>query len=174
MAAPTLETARLRLRTHRREDFPACAAMWTDPLVVRFIGGKPSTPQQTWSRLLSYLGHWQAMGYGYWAIEEKNTGTFIGEIGFADFKRDIAPSMQNVPELGFALVSSAHGKGYGSEAVRAVLEWGDSHLPEKRTVCLVNEENASSLHIVQKAGYSIFERTAFNDTPVLFLERLFE
>ena len=172
MSAPIIETQRLRLRPHRREDYEAACAMWADPAVVRFIGGKPSTPQQTWSRLLTYMGHWQAMGYGYWAIEEKNTGEFIGEIGFADFKRDIAASMQNVPELGFALVSSAHGKGYGSEAVRAVLEWGDENLPSKRTVCLVNEENAASAHILQKAGYSIFVRTAFNDTPVMFLERL--
>lgn len=174
MSAPVLETHRLRLRPHRREDYAAACAMWADPAVVRFIGGKPSTPQQTWSRLLTYLGHWQAMNYGYWAIEEKSSGKFVGEIGFADFKRDIAPAMQNVPELGFALVSSAHGKGYGSEAVRAVQQWGDRHLPSKRTVCLVNEDNAASLHILQKAGYGIFERTAFNDAPVLFLERSVE
>lgn len=146
--------------------------MWADPIVVRFIGGKPSTPQQTWSRLLNYMGHWQAMGYGYWAIEEKSTGTFIGEIGFADFKREIDPRMQNVPELGFALVSSAHGKGYGTEGVHAVLEWGDAHLPSKRTVCLVSDENAPSLRIVEKCGYRIFDQTAFNGAPVTFLERL--
>ncbi|HKU67357.1 MAG TPA: GNAT family N-acetyltransferase [Candidatus Baltobacteraceae bacterium] len=171
MSAPTIETERLRLRSHRREDFADCAAMWADPLVVRYIGGKPSTPQQTWSRLLAYLGHWRAMGYGYWAIDEKSTGKFVGEIGFADFKREIAPSMQNVPELGFALVSDAHGKGYGTQAVRAVLEWGDANLPSRRTVCLVNEDNAASLRIVQKAGYTIFERVTFNDSPVAFLER---
>lgn len=145
--------------------------MWADPAVVRFIGGKPSTSQQTWSRLLTYMGHWQAMNYGYWAIEEKSTGAFIGEAGFADFKRDIAPGMQDVPELGFALVPSAHGKGYGTEVVAAVLAWGDAHLPSKRTVCMVNEDNAASLHIVQNAGYRVFDRAVFNESSVLFLER---
>lgn len=146
--------------------------MWGDPIVVRFIGGKPSTPQQTWSRLLNYMGHWQAMGYGYWAIQEKSTGNFIGEIGFADFKREIDPRMQNVPELGFALAAGAHGKGYGTEAVRAVLQWGDKHLPSKRTVCLVSDENAASLRIVEKCGYRVFEHTTFNDAAVKYLERL--
>lgn len=145
--------------------------MWADPAVVRFIGGVPSTRQQTWSRLLTYMGHWQALKYGYWAIEEKATGAFTGEVGFADFKRDIIPAMQNVPELGFALVSSAHGKGYATEAVNAVLAWGDAHLPSKRTVCMVNEGNTASLRIVEKAGYQRFERAEFNGTPVLFLER---
>jgi RimJ/RimL family protein N-acetyltransferase len=145
--------------------------MWSDEIVTRFIGGKPSTPQQTWTRLLAYIGHWTAMNYGYWAIEEQSTGAFIGEAGFADFKRDITPEMQNVPELGFALVPSAHGKGYATEAVRAILEWGDAHLPSQRTVCMVNDENAASLAIVQKAGYRAFDRTTFGESVVVFLER---
>ena len=168
---PVLHTDRLTLRPHAGEDYEAECAMWADPAVVRFIGGKPSTRQQTWSRLLTYMGHWAAMKYGYWAIEERQSGRFIGDIGFADFKRDIAPAMQNVPEFGFALASPAHGKGYASEAVRAALAWGDAHLPSTRTVCLVNDENAASLHILEKAGYRVFERAAFNGTPVLFLER---
>ncbi len=38
---PILETERLRLRGHRRDDFAASAAMWADPIVTRYIGGKP-------------------------------------------------------------------------------------------------------------------------------------
>lgn len=171
-SAPEIHTERLTLRAHRREDYEPECAMWCDPAVVRFIGGVPSKPQQTWSRLLNYLGHWTAMQYGYWAIEEKSTGAFIGEIGFADFKRDITPAMQNVPELGFALVSSAHGKRYATEALAAVLAWGDAHLPSKRSVCMVNEENAASQHIVEKAGYRNFERSTFNGSTVLFFERI--
>ena len=96
----------------------------------------------------------------------------IGEIGFADFKRDIAQSMQNVPEIGFALRSATHGRGYGSEAVGAVLAWGDTHLPSPRTVALVNEENQRSLRILERYGYGAFDRAQFNGSPVLFLERI--
>jgi RimJ/RimL family protein N-acetyltransferase len=169
--APVLTTARLRLRPHVVGDFGACCAMWADPAVTRFIGGKPSTAQQTWTRLLTYMGHWTAMNFGYWAIDSKETGEFIGEAGFADFHRDIIPTMRGVPELGFALVSSAHGKGYATEAVQAITAWGDAHLPSKRTVCLVNEDNIVSLRIVEKCGYRVFERGTFNGSPVCFLER---
>lgn len=169
---PIIETGRLRLRAHRRDDYEADCAMWSDPAVVRFIGGTPSTRQQTWSRLLTYMGHWQAMKYGYWAIEEKSTGTFIGEAGFADFKRDIIPAMRDVPELGFALVSQAHGNGYATEAVSAVLAWGDAHLPSKRTVCIVNDDNAASLRIVEKSGYCAFDHAVINGHPVRYLERI--
>lgn len=146
--------------------------MWADPGVTRFIGGRPSTRQQTWSRLLTYIGHWDALGYGYWAIEEKATGAFIGEIGFADFKRDIDPSMQNVPEIGFALRSLVHGRGYGTEAVNAVVAWGDEYLPSSRTVALVSGENLPSLRILERCGYDVFDRGEFNGSPVMFLERI--
>ncbi len=171
MTVPVLETDRIRLRAHRLQDYSSCCAMWTDPVVTRFIGGRPSTAQQTWSRLLGYLGHWQLQNYGYWAIEEKTSNAFIGEIGFADFKRDIIEPMQNVPELGFALASTAHGKGYATEAVHAALQWGDVHLPSNRTVALVNEANTASLHILRGARYREFDRITFNDNPVLLLER---
>ena len=170
--APRLETERLRLRPHEVADYAACCEMWADPDVTRFIGGRPSTPQQTWSRLLTYMGHWKAMGFGYWAIEEKASGVYVGEIGFADFKRDIAESMRNVPEIGFALRSNVHGRGYGTEAVDAVLAWGDEHLPSNRTVALVNEDNKASLLILERVGFGIFDRAQLNGSPVMFLERV--
>ena len=170
MNVPTIETERLRLRPHRRDDYSSCCAMWSDPQVTRFIG-TPSTAQQAWSRLLGYVGHWQLNDYGVWAIEEKSTNRFVGELGFSDFKRDIVAAMRDVPELGFVFVSSVHGKGYATEALRAALEWGDVHLPSKRTVCLVNEANAASLRVVGKVGYHEFGRTALNDHPVILFER---
>lgn len=168
---PTIETDRLTLRGHRLDDFEASFAMWSDPVVTRYIGGKPSTEQQTWSRLLGYAGHWSLMGFGYWALEEKSSGEFIGELGFANFRRDIAASMRDVPELGWALASRFHGKGYASEAVRAAVAWGDARFESARTVCLIDVENLASIRVAQKCGYVVFERTVFYEQPTLFLER---
>ena len=170
-AVPDIESTRLKLRGHRLDDLDDCFAMWSDPIVTRFIGGKPSTEQQSWLRMLGYAGHWSLMGFGYWAIEEKVTGSFVGEVGFADFKRDIAPSMKNVPELGWALAPRFHGKGLGTEAVRAALAWGDAHFQGTRTVCLIDSDNAASIHVAEKCGYREFERTLFNGTPSVFFTR---
>jgi RimJ/RimL family protein N-acetyltransferase len=145
--------------------------MWSDPIVTRFIGGKPSTPQRTWLRMLEYAGHWVLMGFGYWAIEEKATGYFVGEVGFADFKRDVAPSMQNVPELGWALAPRFHGKGYATEAVGAVLTWGDAHLESARTVCMISCDNTASIRVADKCGYREFDRTPFDGSATVFFAR---
>jgi RimJ/RimL family protein N-acetyltransferase len=159
------------MRAHRLDDLDSCIAMWSDPIVVRFIGGKSSTPQRTWLRVLEYAGHWSLMGFGYWAIEEKATGSFVGEVGFADFKRDVAASMQNVPELGWALTPRFHGKGYATEAVLAALAWGDAHLEAERTVCMISCDNTASIRVAHKCGYREFEKTDFGGEPTLFLDR---
>ena len=145
--------------------------MWSDPGVTRFIGGEPAGEQRTWARLLAYVGHWALMGYGYWVIEQRDSGEFVGEIGLADFKRDIAPPMRDTPELGFALASRFHGRGYATECARAVLEWADSNLSARRTVCLIDPDNLASRRVVEKCGYEVFEQGTYGGKPVLFLAR---
>ncbi len=168
---PVLETERLRLRAHRAEDFAAYAAMWADPIVVRYIGGKPLTAEETWAKVLRYAGLWSLLGFGYWALEEKATARFIGELGFADFRRNIQPSLDGVPELGWALVSQAHGKGYATEAVRAAIAWGDEKFAKGRIVCIISPENVASMHVAEKCGFREYQRTTYKDSDVILLER---
>jgi RimJ/RimL family protein N-acetyltransferase len=158
--APVIETERLRLRPHQSDDLADCVAMWSDPAVVRYTIGDPSPPQRTWIRVLAYRGHWALLGYGYWAVEEKTSGRYVGELGFADFKRDIVPSIEGMPELGWALVPQFHGKGYATEALRAAVAWGDHHFAERRTVCIIHRDNHRSFRIAEKLGYkAIFSAT---------------
>jgi RimJ/RimL family protein N-acetyltransferase len=150
---PVLETERLKLRGHRLEDFAACAAMWADPVVARYIGGKPLTEEESWTRFLRYVGHWALMGFGYWVVEEKATGSFIGEMGFANLKRNMEPSLGDTPEIGWVFASQAHGKGYATEAVRAAVAWGDLHFGQSRTACIIHPENLASIRVAEKCGY---------------------
>ena len=76
---PTLETPRLRLRPYRLDDFEPYAVMWQDPRVVRFIGGVPFTREQSWTRFLRQIGLWHHLGFGFFALEHKDTGAFAGE-----------------------------------------------------------------------------------------------
>ena len=168
---PVLETDRLRLRGHRLNDFAACSAMWADPIVTRYIGGRPFTQEGVWARLLRYPGHWAMLGYGYWAVEEKETGTFVGEMGFGDFKRDIQPSLDGLPELGWALVTQEHGKGYATEGVRAAIGWGDQHFGARRTTCLIHPENTASIRVAEKCGYHEWQRTTYKEHEVILFER---
>ncbi|HEY8312812.1 MAG TPA: GNAT family N-acetyltransferase [Candidatus Baltobacteraceae bacterium] len=169
--ASVLETERLKLRGHGLDDLADCAAMWSDPAVTRYIGGKPFSAQQVWMKILNYTGHWALMGFGYWVIEEKATGYFVGELGFADFKREMEPSIKGIPELGWALAPSMHGKGYATEAARAAVAWGDTRFERARTVCLISPENVASIRVAEKIGYKEYRRTAYNGEPTLLFAR---
>jgi RimJ/RimL family protein N-acetyltransferase len=167
---PSIETERLVLRGHRRDDFAASAAMWADPEVARFIGGKPSTPEESWARMLRYPGHWALMGYGYWLIEEKATARFVGEAGFSDFKRTLEVPL-GAPEHGWALASWAHGKGYASEAVAAQLQWGKTHFGAAPFFCLIAPQNQASIRLAEKFGYRRFAAATYKGEETSLFRR---
>jgi RimJ/RimL family protein N-acetyltransferase len=168
---PTLESERLTLRGHRLDDFADCAAMWANPEVTRHIGGRPFSEEEVWTRLLRYVGHWTLMGFGYWVVREKSSGRFVGEVGFADFHRDIQPSIQGRPEIGWVLAPWAHGQGFATEAAFAAIAWGEAHFGPVRTVCLISPENLPSLRVAEKCGYKEVERTSYKDQPTILFDR---
>jgi len=170
-SVPVLETERLRLRAHCGEDHAACTAIWSDPDVTRYIGGRPFTAEEVWKRLLQYVGLWSLVGYGYWAVEEKATGQYIGDIGFADFRRDLQPSLTGMVEFGWVLSPQAHGKGYASEAVAAVTAWADQHLNGLRAVCIISPENLPSIRVAEKAGFKLWQETTYHGGPTLVFSR---
>lgn len=169
--APTLDTERLTLRGHTPDDYDECAALWGDAQVTRYIGGRPSTPEEVWTRLLRYAGMWALLGFGYWVVRERETGRFVGELGFADFRREITPPL-DAPEAGWVLAPWAHGRGYATEAVHAALAWGDAHLAAPRTVCMISPDNAASIRVAEKCGYRELARISFKGEDTLLFERL--
>ena len=170
-ACPQLATERLLLRAHSSEDYEALHATWAHPEVYRFITGKPSTREQSWQRLLRYAGMWPLLGYGYWAVTDRNTGAFIGETGFCDFHRDCDPPLGSIPEMGWVIAPQWHGKGYGGEAVSAALNWADSVLKPERICCIVSPENAASVAIAKGAGFKPSHEAKYNGEKVSVFAR---
>ena len=168
---PRIVTERLILRAHCASDFEASLAMWSDEDVVRHIGGVPSTAAESWSRLLRYGGLWRFLGYGYWAIEDRATQHFIGEVGFADFKRDIGEDFDGMPEAGWVISPNWAGRGYATEAMRAGLEWFDQAMPGSESFCMIAPANEASIKVAQKLGYAPDRRIAYKGSPVQILLR---
>lgn len=168
----TIETTRLLMRRHRVEDFDASAAMWADPEVVRHISGVPSSREQSWGRIQRYSGHWTLLNYGYWLVEERATGEFVGEVGFADYHREIQPSLDGMPELGWVLARHAYGKGYATEAVQASLRWAESHFaPTMQIASMIAPENLASVRVAEKCGFRLWQDARYQNAPVLLYIR---
>jgi RimJ/RimL family protein N-acetyltransferase len=169
---PTLETPRLLLRGYRLNDFDDYARMWADPAVYRFIGGKAFTREMAWSRFLRQIGLWHHLGFGFFALEHRETGAFAGEAGFHDLRRDITPSLEGTMEVGWALTSAMQGQGLATEAVRAALAWAGEHGTGTRLTCMIDPGNGPSLGVADKLGFAEFARATYGGAPIVLLERL--
>lgn len=166
-----LETARLRLREHRPDDLDAYAAMWADADVVRFIGGVPLTREQAWARMLQYRGMWSTLGFGFWVVEERETGRLIGEAGVQDMRRDIRPSLAGMLECGWALVPAAQGRGLAREAVEAVLAWAARTHPALPLACIIAPGNAPSLALAERLGFTRRRTAVYRRSELVYCER---
>ncbi len=166
-----LVTERLTLRRHALQDFADSMALWGDPEVTRYIGSGPVSREDAWARLLRYAGHWAMLGFGFWVVRETATGRFVGEVGMAEWRRDIEPRIEGAPEIGWVLSPLAHGHGYATEAARAALTWGEARFGAARTVCIMDAENAGSLRVAGKLGFEVYARTTYKDAATLILQR---
>lgn len=169
--APEIRTPRLLLRAHRADDLDACAAIWGDADVTRYIGGKPSTREESWNRIVRCAGLWPLLGYGFWAVEERGSGRIIGDVGVMEAKRDIDPPFEGEPEAGWAFAPAVHGRGYALEAVAAMMDWADASLTAPMLVCIIHPDNAPSIRLAEKAGFRERTRTTYHGEPTIQFER---
>ncbi|MEO6014116.1 MAG: GNAT family N-acetyltransferase [Devosia sp.] len=169
--APTLETPRLHLRGLRASDLDEFQQMYSDPLVYKFLTGKPLSREDAWARMLRLAGLWELSGFGYWALEDKSSGALAGIAGYAEFYRTIEPAIAGKPEFGWALASPFHGKKLSTEAVAAIQAWGDKALLTDETSCIIATRNAPSIHLAQKIGFQKVAEGPYNDEPHLVLLR---
>jgi RimJ/RimL family protein N-acetyltransferase len=168
---PVLQTDRLILRGHQRSDLKDCIEMWSNPAVTRYIGGRAFTPEEVWTRILRYVGHWALLDFGYWLVSEKASGAFVGEVGFANFERNLLPTLGDAPEAGWIVTPSARGRGYAREAIAAAHVWINAVYGAQRTVCMIDHDNTISQQIAAGSGYRVWSETSYHGTPVRLYER---
>ena len=169
--APVLETPRLRLRPFEPRDLDAHAASLAHPEIVRHLGGHPFGREDSWRRMLCGPGLWVMLGYGYWSVERRDDGLWLGQVGFADFKRDMTPSIEGLPEMGWVFAAHAQGRGYATEAVAAALAWADQSVEAEQITAIIEPDNAASIRLAEKHGFAHREAATYRDGPILLLRR---
>lgn len=170
-APQTLTTSRLTMTPFAVDDFADCLAMRSDAVVTRLVSGV-MTREDVWFRTLRNIGHWQALGFGPWTVRESATGRFVGEIGFFDSRRMTEPDFAGPPEAGWMTNTWAHGQGYASEAVAAMLAWGDARPGFGRIVCMIDPGNDPSLRLAQRFGFRRISDLTYKGNANVLLERL--
>lgn len=166
-----LQTSRLVLRQYREGDYAALHAMSAEPTMWTYSERETMRPEESWTRLLRHAGHWLIAGYGLFALEDKQTGEFVGEAGCSGFRRQLGPDFDPWPEISWAIRPVFQGRGYAEEAAQAALKWLDATIAPERTVCLIHRENGASLRVAEKLGYKPFRELCYRGYEAILLSR---
>ncbi len=158
---PRLETERLILRAPSEADFEAEAEFFASD-ASKFVGG-PLRPDETWRSIAMLLGHWELRGYGFWGVEEKDTGTYVGHVGLW------FPHGWPEPEIGWTLMNNATGKGYATEAALAARTHAYDILGWDTAISLIDPDNHASKAVAKRLGAEFdyhYEHPKFGTTEI--------
>lgn len=157
MDVPVIETERLLLRGYKASDLDAFAEMNSDPEFVLYFGtGQPLSRWDSWNVLTMLAGHWMLRGFGFWIVEEKNSGIFVGRVGI--WRPDGWPGT----EIAWGISKAHWGKGYATEAAEAAKAWAFDNLDIDELISVIHPENEASKKVAIRIGEKYRETTEVN------------
>ncbi len=142
-----IQTERLIIRHLESGDAEALAGLWTDPQVTRYMGG-PREHQKVFDIFVEDAAVDPQPQWDLWPVVEREMGAVIGHCGLTDKEIEGREEI----ELVYVFGVPAWGKGYASEAARALLAYGFDDLGLRRIVALVEPGNDASARVAVKAG----------------------
>jgi RimJ/RimL family protein N-acetyltransferase len=110
-------------------------------------GGRLFTAADAVEGLRRWRAHWEAYGYGLWAVEERATGRFVGRIGLSHHRL-----WPDDVEVGWALDPDVWGLGYATEGGSAALAHAFGELGVDRVVSIVDPANTASIAVMTRLG----------------------
>ena len=144
-----LETERLRLRLFTRDAGQIMFELNSDPEVIKYADTPARDLEEAMQRLeQGPLFDYEKYGYGRFAVELKETGKVIGFCGIK-----YLPEIE-LPEVGYRYLTEYWGRGIGTEAARACIEFARDDLKIKKLVALIIPENIASIKLAEKLGMS--------------------
>jgi len=142
-----METHRLRMRQWKKADRPIFAQLNADPLVMKYFPRMLNEWES--NRMADKIQCLIAeRGWGFWAVEEKERGEFIGFVGL----HEPLPELPFTPcvEIGWRLAKQYWGKGYATEAANAALEVGFKRLNLAQILAFTSVCNRKSRAVMER------------------------
>lgn len=142
-----IETDRLVLRPLEPGDLDAFAEMWADPETANFVGGVRTREEVAeWHERRTR--DYERQGYGVMTVLEKASGRVVGRCGLAHWEIEDEDEL----EVGYLIARSDWGRGYATEAARAVRDYALGELGRTRLIALIAHDNERSARVAEKLG----------------------
>jgi len=159
LTIPRLTTPRLLLREYRMADFDAYAENMAEPEATKFLSGTVDR-RAAWRMFSAATGSWVLNGAGWWALEVRETGEVVGEVGA--FLRERCPDF----EIGWNLYRRFWGQGFAIEGARAALDFTFESHRARRVIAHIAAANTASFAVGQKLGMTYECEVDFFGAPI--------
>ncbi|MGH7212503.1 MAG: GNAT family N-acetyltransferase [Acetobacteraceae bacterium] len=143
-----LEGDRVRLRPWRKDDRAPFAAINAEPAVQRYL--EPITREFSDAMLERIDAHFESHGWGFWAVEHRDSAALIGLCGLAQvrWRAFFTPAV----EIGWRLSTPFHGKGLAREAATLALDAAFGPVGLERVVSFTVPANTASWGLIERLG----------------------
>lgn len=160
-----VETGRLSIRKFTLGDADFLVELMNSPHFLKYIGDRKVRTRTDAENYLTQgaLASYQKNGFGMYLVEEKQTQTPVGACGLVD-----RPGIEDV-DIGYAFLPDFTGRGYASEAAKAMYDFALVRLKLIKLVAIVMPENKSSIRILEKLGMRFEQMITLpdDDTPLM-------
>ena len=162
-----LETPRLKLEPYDDSHYEGLRVMDSDAGVMRYItGGIVKTPEETWVGIRRVQSRCDKYNFSWWAIKEKSSGMIVGAACLQHLANvDGAPL-----EIGWRLVPDHNGKGYATEAAKAIVDYAVEQVGATYLVAVADPENIPSQRVMQRLGMTYKAIEQHYDAPCVVYE----
>lgn len=143
-----LASSRLRFEPFDDRHFDGLYTMNADPEVMRYITGRPDTPEETRAAIARVQGRWAQWGYSWWSLIEHDTGELVGAAGLQHLGHDGA----NAHEIGWRLRRDRWGLGLASEAARTILGHAFDVVAAPKVCAIRHPDNLNSQRVMERLG----------------------
>jgi ribosomal-protein-alanine N-acetyltransferase len=153
-----IETERLYLRKINRQDIDDLFEMDSDPEVHKFIENNPVSSKEQIAEVVDMLNRqYEENGIARWAVVEKQSLECIGWAGLKYF-RETVNNHKGFYELGYRFKQKHWGKGYATEASKAIIEFGFKNLGIDSIFAITHPGNKNSIKVLEKSGFELIEQ----------------
>lgn len=158
-----IETHRLFIDVPTLADIDNWQTIHLDDEAMRYLGGvRNRDTTRQW--LEQDIAHYKKHGFCLGSVFEKESKAFIGRAGLVYLNYD--DNQQDI-EVGYELKRNFWNKGYASELVQALINWGFAHLNVDRLVAITRPENQKSQRVLEKTKMQYEKKIRFHNEDYL-------
>ena len=161
-----LETDRLLLRPFCKSDLDDLALFSSDEETMRFVSA-PLTREQVAGVIDWFMGEWNRLGYGWFAVMEKPANRLIGQCGLQSMEGSVESTDA---ELAFVIDRKKWGRGYAVEAAREVIKFGFGPGGLQRIVAVTLAENLPPQQILSQLGFRRVDINSMHEPELTYYE----